>query len=132
MSPALGLYLGWVPHLHFLNLWVCVKEVLELGGVDILASTDDHILRAAHNLAEALLIHRSNVSVRKAQELSLTSASSGWLHSLTHSQILRKHLLYVLHYSRLWGIWHKQDITWIIQEELSLVGGRPNQVNSYL
>ena len=83
MSPALGLYLGWVPYLHFLHLWVCVKEVLELGGVDILAATDDHILRAAHNLAEALLIHRGNVSVRKAQELPLTSASSGWLHSLT-------------------------------------------------
>lgn len=82
----LGSHLGWVPHLHFLNLWVCVKEVLELGGVDILAATDDHILRPAHNLAEALLIHRGDVSARKAQERPLTSASSGWLtHSLPNT-----------------------------------------------
>lgn len=82
-------------HLHFLHLRVCVKEVLEFRGVDVLATPDDHILGAAHNFAEALLIHHGDVSARKGQEWPLTSASVG---PLTHSFI--KHLVSIYYVSR--------------------------------
>lgn len=85
MFPAWGFtwaYRDWVPHLHFLHLWVCVKEVLKFHGVDVLTTPDNHILGAAHNFAEALLIHHGDVSARKGQEWPLASASA---HLLAHS-----------------------------------------------
>lgn len=75
-------------HLHILHLWVSVKEVLQLRRVDVLTTSDDHILGATHDPAEALLVHHSDVSARKAQELlSPLPHPAGSLHSFSKQSL---------------------------------------------
>lgn len=50
------------PHLRLNDFRVCVQELFNLGWVDVLPSSDDHVLNPALNTTVAACIHAANVT----------------------------------------------------------------------
>lgn len=60
-------------HLCLLDFGVCVEELFDLGRVNVLSSSDDHVFNPAVDLAVAVRVHAADVSAGKHQRQRLKS-----------------------------------------------------------
>lgn len=56
---------GPMSHLHLLYFGMCIKKLLYLSRVDVLPSSDDHVLYASNNAAVSEVVQVGHVSAHR-------------------------------------------------------------------
>src|SRR5439155_19964545 len=80
--------IGHAEHLHRLHLRMALQEVFDLAGKNVLATADQHVLRAADDVAPALRIDRRQVAaVHPTGRIERLAGALGILPIAAHHEI---------------------------------------------